>query len=350
MAKKSLNILRRILWWIVAILAIAVAAGGYLIYKNVFSPNVTVHKEPMYLCIPTNSTFADVMDILTKESLIKNVKSFEWTAREAKYADAVKPGRYLLKAGMSNKDLVRLLMSGKQTPVRLVFNNIRTKQELADRIGEQIEASSFTILNLLNDNDYIKSIGFNSYNVLSMFVPNTYELYWNTSADKFLQRMKKEYDKFWTPDKLLKARNMKFTPVQVSIMASIVQQESIKEDEKPTIAGVYMNRYHKNWKLEADPTLVYALGDFSVNRILNVYKTIDSPYNTYMYAGLPPGPICLPTISSINAVLNYVRHDYFYFCAKDDFSGYHAFAATYAQHQLNARRFQQALNRRGIKS
>jgi UPF0755 protein len=234
--------------------------------------------------------------------------------------------------------------------VRLVFNNIRTKQELADRIGEQIEASSFTILNLLNDNDYIKSIGFNSYNVLSMFVPNTYELYWNTSADKFLQRMKKEYDKFWTPDKLLKARNMKFTPVQVSIMASIVQQESIKEDEKPTIAGVYMNRYHKNWKLEADPTLVYALGDFSVNRILNVYKTIDSPYNTYMYAGLPPGPICLPTISSINAVLNYVRHDYFYFCAKDDFSGYHAFAATYAQHQLNARRFQQALNRRGIKS
>lgn len=350
MSKKTWSAFRRILWCIVVILAIAVVAGGYLVYKNVFTPNVTVHKEPMFLYIPTNSTFDDVTDILQKQSLIKDIKSFTWTAKEAKYDDAVRPGKYLLKPEMSNKDLVRLLKSGKQTPVKLVFNNIRTKDELAARISEQIEATPMTILNLLNDDDYVKKIGFTPDNVLSLFVPNTYEIYWNTSADKFIQRMKKEYDKFWTADKLLKAREIGLKPVQVSVMASIVQQESIKEDEKPLIAGVYMNRYKKNWKLEADPTLVYALGDFSINRVLNVYKTIDSPYNTYLHTGLPPGPICLPTISSINSVLNYVRHDYFYFCAKDDFSGYHAFAANYAQQQLNARRFQQALNRRGIKS
>jgi UPF0755 protein len=350
MSKKGWKTFRRILWWIVAVLAIVVTIGAYLIYKNVFTPNVSVRKEPTYLYIPTNSTFEDVVDIVKKQDLVRNEKSFIWTAKELKYDGAVKPGKYLLQPGMSNKDLIRLLKSGRQTPVKLVFNNIRIKQELADRIGEQIEATPFTILNLVNDDDYVKRLGFNSQDVLSMFIPNTYEMYWNTSADKFLQRMKKEYDKFWNADRLLKARKIGFTPVQVSIMASIVQQESIKEDEKPIIAGVYMNRYKKNWKLEADPTLVYALGNFNVNRILNVYKTIDSPYNTYLYTGLPPGPICLPTISSIDAVLNYVRHDYFYFCAKDDFSGYHAFAANYAQHQLNARRFQQALNRRGIKS
>jgi UPF0755 protein len=350
MSKKGLSTLRRVLWWIVGILAVIVIVGAFLVYKNVLAPNVTVQRDPMYVYIPTNSTFEDVVDILMKQSLLRKEKSFEWTAKEMKYVDNVKPGKYMLKPGMSNKELIRLLKSGKQTPVKLVFNNIRTKQELADRISEQIEATSLNIMNLLEDDDYIKNIGFNHNNVLSMFIPNTYEVWWNTSADKFIQRMKKEYDKFWTADRLAKARKIGLTTIQVSVLASIVQQESIKEDEKPTIAGVYMNRYKKNWKLEADPTLVYALGDFSVKRILNVYKAIDSPYNTYMYTGLPPGPICLPSISSINAVLNYGRHDYFYFCAKDDFSGYHAFAASYPQHQLNARRFQQALNRRGIKS
>jgi UPF0755 protein len=349
MAKKW-SLIRRIMWWIVAILAIVVSIGGFLLYKNFFAPNVTVHTGPMYIYIPTNSTFSDVVDILKKQDFLKNEKSFVWTAGEMKYIGNIKPGKYQLRPGMSNKDLVRLLKSGKQTPVRLVFNNIRTKDELAGRISEQIEATSLTILNLLNDDDYVKKLGFTPDNVLALFIPNTYEVYWNTSADKFLQRMKKEYDKFWTAERMNKAEEIGLKRIQVSVLASIVQQESIMEDEKPTIAGVYMNRLKKNWKLEADPTLVYALGDFTVNRILNVYKKIVSPYNTYMYTGLPPGPICLPTISSIDAVLNYVRHDYFYFCAKDDFSGYHAFAASYAQHLVNARRFQQALNRRGIKS
>jgi UPF0755 protein len=349
MARRRWSLIRRIMWWLVAILAVVVTIGSFFVYKNIFAPNVAVRTGPMYIYIPTNSTFADVVDILKKQDFLKNEKSFEWTAMEMKYVNNVKPGKYELKPGMSNKSLVRLLKSGRQTPVRLVFNNIRTKDELASRISEQIEATSMTILNLLNDDDYVKKLGFSSDNVLSMFIPNTYELYWNTSADKFLKRMKREYDKFWTADRMNKAQEIGLKRTQVSVLASIVQQESIKEDEKPTIAGVYMNRLKKNWKLEADPTLVYALGDFTVNRILNVYKKIVSPYNTYMYTGLPPGPICLPTITSIDAVLNYVRHDYFYFCAKDDFSGHHAFASSYAQHLVNARRFQKALNRRGIK-
>jgi UPF0755 protein len=251
---------------------------------------------------------------------------------------------------MSNKDVISLLRSGRQTPVNVIFNNIRTKEQLAEKIGEQIEAPAQSILNLLNDADYTKKLGFTPDNILAMFIPNTYELYWNTSADKFIRKMKKENDLFWTPTRLAKSKKIELTPIQISVIASIVQLESNKEDEKPVIAGVYINRFKKDWKLEADPTLVYALGDFTVNRVLNAYKEIDSPYNTYMYKGIPPGPICLPTISSLNAVLNYTNHTYMYFCAKEDFSGYHSFASTYEKHLENARRFQKALDRKGIRS
>ena len=234
--------------------------------------------------------------------------------------------------------------------MNVVFNNIRTRDQLAERISLQLEAKSHAILNLMNDEDYVHRFGMNSENILAMFIPNTYEFYWNTSADQFLQRMKKEYDKFWNADRIRKARSIGFKPSEVSVLASIVQQETNRDDEKNIIAGVYINRYKKGMKLEADPTLVYALGDFNVNRVLNVYKAIDSPYNTYKYAGLPPGPICLPTKTSIDAVLNYIHHNYIYFCAKEDFSGHHAFAATYSEHCVNAKRFQRALDRRGIKS
>jgi len=345
-------LLKRILWALAIALAVAVAAGGYFIYREFFSPNVHVpdRNKPSYLLIPTGSTFEDVVKIVSDQNLVVHLKSFEWTAKQLKYINAVKPGRYLIKPGMNNKDLITLLHSGRQTPVEVVFNNIRTKQELADRIGAQLEAKSFAILNLMNDEDYTRRIGFTPDNILSMFLPNTYEFYWNTSANTFLQKMKKEYDKYWTAEKKLKAKEDGLTQIQVSVIASIVQKETNREDEKNIVAGVYINRYKKGMKLEADPTLVYALGNFSITRVLSVYKQIDSPYNTYKYAGIPPGPICLPTQSSIDAVLNFTHHRYLYFCARDDFSGYHAFAVTYEQHQLNARRFQKALDRRGIKS
>ena len=349
MAKKGKLVLR-IMWIIVAVLAVAVSIGGYYVYTRLLKPNVLVEGKSNYLLIPTGSTFDDVVTLLDKQKMLVNEKSFAWTARQMKYVENVKPGRYLIKPKMSNKDLVSLLRSGKQAPVKVIFNNIRKKDELAERIGEQLEAKPYALLNLMNDEDYTRKLGFTPESVLSMFLPNTYEFYWNTSADQFLQRMKKEYNKFWTAARLQKAREIGFKPIEVSTLASIVQQETNVEDEKNLVAGVYINRIKKGMKLEADPTLVFALGDFTVKRVLNVYKEIDSPYNTYKYAGLPPGPICLPTQSSLNAVLNYSHHRYLYFCAKEDFSGRHAFAATYQQHLVNAIRFRKALDRRGIKS
>lgn len=335
----------------VALLLIAVAVMGGLIYKEIYSPNIVTGKQsPQYLYIPTGSTFENVVELLDQQHLLINEKSFRWTAGQMKYTRSVKPGRYQIRTRMSNKELVSLLRSGRQSPVNVVFNTIRTKEQLAERIGEQIEAKAPALLNLLNDPDYTRKMGFTPSNILALFIPNTYELYWNTSADQFIQRMRKEYEKFWTAARIEQARKTGYSPVEISVLASIVQQESNKSDEKPVIAGVYINRLKKQWKLEADPTLVYALGDFTINRVLSVYKEIDSPYNTYMYKGLPPGPICLPSAVSIDAVLNYQKHTYMYFCARDDFSGYHSFASTYEKHLLNARRFQKALDRRGIKS
>lgn len=329
----------------------ALCIVAYIFYVRIFVPNLRLTStESPYLYIPTGSDFEDVIQILGDRKLLTNEKSFRWMAERMKYVKAVKPGKYLLKAGMSNKDLVSLLRSGKQVPVKVTFNNIRLKEEFAEKVSGQIEASSQALLNLLNDDDYVSHFGFNPENVLCMFIPNTYEFYWNTSADQFLQRMKKEYDRFWEGSRSRKAQELEFTAVQVSILASIVQKETNVNDEKKIIAGVYINRMEKGWKLEADPTLVYALGDFTVNRVLAAFKQIVSPYNTYMFEGLPPGPICLPDISSLDAVLNYSRHNFMYFCAKEDFSGRHSFAVTYAQHLANARRFQKALDRRGIKS
>jgi len=350
MSKKKLRSIRRVMWIIVGILAIAVASGAFYIYRELFAPNVTIQNKPDFILIPTGSTFTDVVNVLNEKKLLINEKSFAWTSDQMKYTDNVKPGRYLIKPRMNNKELVSLLRSGKQTPVQVVFNNIRTKDQLSERISAQLEAKAYAINNLMDDSDYLRRFGFNPENILGMFIPNTYEFYWNTSADQFLQRMKTEYEKFWNADRLRKARLIGFKPVEVAVLASIVQQETNRDDEKNIIAGVYINRYHKGVKLEADPTLVYALGDFSINRVLNVYKAIDSPYNTYKYAGLPPGPICLPTKTSIDAVLNYTHHNFLFFCAKEDFSGHHSFASTYAQHCVNAKRFQRALDRRGIKS
>ena len=350
MSKKKLRAIRRIMWIFVLVLAVAVAGGGYYIYKELYEPNVSVTGKQEYIFVKTGAAFSDVVNELKEKNLLINEQSFVWTARQMKYMESVKPGRYLIKPNMNNKELIGMLRSGKQIPVKVVFNNIRTKEQLAERISSQLEAKSYALVNLMNDDDYLNRFGFTGENVLGMFIPDTYEMYWNTSAGQFLEKMSKEHDKFWNDERKNKALSIKLKPVEVSILASIVQQETNMDDEKSIIAGVYMNRIEKGMKLEADPTLVYALGDFTIRRVLNAFKSIDSRYNTYMYTGLPPGPICLPTKTSVDSVLNYRHHNYFYFCAKEDFSGHHAFASTYAQHLNNARRFQKALDRRGIKS
>ena len=246
---------------------------------------------------------------------------------------------------MTNLEAVKLLRSGAQTPLDITFNNVRLKEELAEKICSGIAADEDRFFALLQDTAVIRSYGFNQYTIVSMFIPNTYEVYWTISEKELLDRMKTEYDRFWNDERRAKAEKIGMTPEEVSTLASIVEAESKRIDEKPKIAGVYINRLEKGMALQADPTLVYAAGDFSIKRVLNKHKEIESPYNTYKYPGLPPGPINIPPISAIDAVLNFTSHNYLYFCAKEDFSGYHNFATNLTAHLNNARRYQNALNK-----
>jgi UPF0755 protein len=245
--------------------------------------------------------------------------------------------------------LVNLLRSGKQEPVRVTFQNIRSREELAGKISRQIEADSLSLLKLLRDPDYLKQFGVNPLNSFVLFIPNTYEFYWNTTAKGFLARMAREKTKFWNRTRIEKCQRSRFSVSQVVTLASIIEKETIKDKEKPIIAGVYVNRLTNGWPLQADPTIIYAWNDYTIKRVLNNHLKINSPYNTYLHNGLPPGPICLPSISSIDAVLDFRHHDYFYFCAKDDLSGYHVFAENLAEHNRNAKKYQAAIKKQGIR-
>ncbi len=328
------------------ILLIPLIIGGYMAYQVIYKANVwTGDKEQASIYIPTGSDFKDVKTILYKQGLIIHRKNFEWLAKRKEYPKFVKPGHYVLKNGMSNKELINLLRSGNQTPIRLIFNNIRTKENLAQRVSEQIQADSASIVKLLSDPAYLADMGLNQYTATTIFIPNTYQIFWTTTADDFIKRMKQEYEKFWNEERKAKADSLNMSIAEVITLASIVEKETQKNDEKKRIAGVYINRLKKKWYLQADPTLVYAIGDFSIKRVLNEHKEIDSPFNTYKNKGIPPGPICIPSISSIDAVLNYEKHRYLYFCANHDLSGYHVFARTYEQHIENAEKYRRALNK-----
>lgn len=340
---------RSILFMMITLIIIAGLVAGFLGYRMFYKPNVWLNgKDSMAINIKSGATWDDVKQMLYKNGTIIERESFEHMANLMKYPKLIKPGHYLITEKMSNRQLLNKLRSGKQDPVNLVFNNIRTKQELAGHIAEQIEADSVSILKKLEDNDFLKQYDYNSQDVMSMFIPNTYQVYWNISAEKFMDRMFKENQAFWNQKRMQRLTEIRLTKLQAYTLASIVEKESNKNDEKPDIAGVYINRLRDGWLLQADPTLVFALGDFSIKRVLNVYKTIDSPYNTYKYFGLPPGPICLPSIQSIDAVLNFREHKYMFFCAREDFSGYHNFAVTMYEHMLNAEKYQAALNQKGI--
>ena len=328
---------------IVVVVTFAIMAG-YQVYNAVMKPNVSVRNQKEFsLFIPTGADFGQVKDSLYGNDLIISRVSFEWWAERRDYPDHVKAGRYVLANGMSNRQLLNILNGGLQTPVKVTFNNMRDVAQLAGRISEQIEADSSEIVNYINDPATLAELGFTRQTVPALFLPNTYEFYWNTSAAQFVEKMKKEYDKYWNGERLEKAKEIALTPVQVSTLASIVDKETNKTDEMARIAGVYLNRLRNGWLLQADPTLVFAVGDFGLKRVLNIHKEVESPYNTYKYPGLPPGPICIPSLASINAVLNAEKHNYFYFCAKDDFSGYHVFAKTLTEHNRNAQRYRSKL-------
>jgi UPF0755 protein len=321
------------------------ALAFYLVF---YAPNTSVARKSA-LYIHTGSTYDDVLKTLETEGLLKSMFTFRFVAGRMNYAKHVKPGKYLLQSGMGNYKLLQMLRSGKQEPVILVFNNIRTKQEFASRISKQLEADSVSILSHLNDNTFMRTFGLNSEDALTLFIPNTYQLWWNTTTDDFFKRMALESRHFWDQERLDKAAAINLKPSQVVILASIVEKETNKNDEKPVVAGVYLNRLKKGMLLQADPTLVFAWNDFTIRRVLNVHKNINSPYNTYKFKGLPPGPIYLPDSKSIDAVLNYTHHNYIYFCAKEDFSGYHNFAVTPEAHHINAMKYQHALDARNIK-
>ncbi|NDK55059.1 endolytic transglycosylase MltG [Pontibacter fetidus] len=321
---------------------------SYYAYQIVYTDNVDTKDQATFVYIPTGATYEQAMDSIEATGVIIDPLSLRFMAKLMDYDQLVKPGRYELKDGMGNRQLIGKLRLGEQTPVKLTFTNIRLRSQLAEKLATEIEPSAEEIDALLTDPQYLEALDFDTTNVVSMFIPNTYEVFWTITAKELMERMKSEYDKFWTEERLEKAEKLNLTQQQVSTLASIVQAETIKNDEKPRVAGVYLNRLEKGMLLQADPTVVFAVGDFTIRRVLNVHLRHDSPYNTYRYKGLPPGPINLPNISSIDAVLNPEKHDYIYFCAKEDFSGYHSFATNVADHQANARRYQKALNERKI--
>ncbi len=341
------------MWKIVmiAVMLILVITGAVLFkfYQDIFSTNIDLGTEQTsYLYIPTNASQADVIKLLNEKGCLKDTASLEWVMEKKNYAKHIHPGRYELKSGICNNELVDLLRSGVQTPLNLTFNNTRTLEDFAGKIAFQIEADSLSILTLLSDKAKIKKYGFETHTILAMFIPNTYQVYWNMNAEKFTDKMFKEYSRYWNTERLKKAEDIGLSPIEVSTLASIVDEETIKKDEKKKVAGVYMNRYTRKIKLDADPTLKFALGDFTIRRVLNKHKKIDSPYNTYKYRGLPPGPIRQASISGIEAVLNYEKHKYYYFCASPEFNGYHIFAKSLREHNQNARKYQRALNQKGI--
>lgn len=334
--------------WILLSVLLIIVAGSAVAYK-VFGPNTGDMRKGEYLYIPTGASYMLVLDELVAGGYIDDVASFDILAKRANYPDMVKAGKFKIKKGTSNYDLIRQLRSGRQEPVKLVINKLRTKEDFIEIVSAHLEPDSTEISDILNDNIFLTTHGFDTNTAIAAVVPDTYEFYWNTSAEKVYTRLVEYYNRYWNEERKQQAFEKSLTPIQVITLASIVEEESNKNDERPTIASVYINRLKLNMALQADPTLKFAVNDFTIKRVLDIHKEHISPYNTYKNTGLPPGPICTPSKASIDAVLNAKETDYLYFCAREDFSGYHNFASNYNEHMKNARAYQKALNEAGIK-
>jgi UPF0755 protein len=337
-------------WILITMVLILVGISLIRFYLYVKQPNVTIPDEQRtYLYIPTGSDFSRVTDLLTSQGYLRNKASFEWLSRRKNYDRKVRPGRYRLREGMDNNELINLLRSGRQEPVKITIQNIRTPEDLAGRLGRILEPDSATFISAFRDPLFLRRYQLTPATLFVFFIPDTYEFFWDTSPEKFFTRMQREFDRFWSEPRKLKAAAIPLTVSEVVTLASIIEKETNKNDEKPVMAGVYLNRLRKKIPLQADPTVIFAWNDYSIRRVLTKHTTIESPYNTYLHTGLPPGPICIPSIASVEAVLNYQPGDYFYFCAREDLSGYHNFSATLAGHNRNARLYQEKLNELNIR-
>lgn len=340
---------------IITIVAVVLISGlliyGGILANQVFSKNTKFSENEIYVEIPTGSTYEDVKKIIAP--FVENMNRFEMVANKRSYPENVKPGRFLFTKGMNSYQLVKAMRSN--VPVKLAFNNQERLEDFAGRVSSQIEPDSLLLLKTFKDSIFLKENGFTEENVFVMFIPNTYEVYWNISAEKFRDKMIKEYHNFWNKERIAKAEKQGLTPVSATILASIVHKESVKKDERPRIAGVYLNRMRLEMPLQADPTVIYAIkkrdNDFHqvIKRVFYNDLFLNSPYNTYKVTGLPPGPIAMPDITALDAVLNPEKNDFIYFCASVERFGYHEFAATLPEHNLNAKKYSDWINGQGVK-
>lgn len=331
---------------IIAILVVIAIVLGWYVKRTVFKPIELAETTYVYI-YPTDS-YEEVSAQIKEKVTLPSDKIFDMISERMNYPQGVKTGRYAIKDGMTVPEIIRMLRAGRQSPTKLTFNNIRTKEDLSGRISEQLMLDSLSLLSALTDAHKVENLGFDSNTVVAMFIPNTYEVYWDTSVEKLLERMQREYNTFWNEDRNAKAKKIGLKPIEVSTLASIVEEEATYADEYAIVAGLYLNRLKRGQRLEADPTVKYAVGDFSLRRILYVHLEVESPYNTYRNEGLPPGPIRIPSIKGIDATLSPADHNYLFMVAKDDLSGRHSFSTTHAEHVRKAKKYQQALNERKI--
>lgn len=341
---------RNTLYIILALVAVLLSAALFKLYEDVLASNVNMQTPaPRYVYYSSTLSIDENFDRIEKSKVLKSADALRRLAKWLGYEEMIKPGRYELTDNTSNLKLLRLLVSGRQTPFDITFKYAEREQDLAAFWSKYLDIDSTQLTYIIQNSTYHDSLGLSKEQAVGIFIPNTYNFYWSTTSAQLVSRMIGEYRKFWNEDRLQKAQQLGLTQGEVITLASIVQKETHKSDEMPIIAGVYMNRIKRGMLLQADPTIIFAMNDKSIRRVAGAMLKVNSPYNTYLYKGLPPGPICIPHTKTIDAVLNMKQHNYLYFCAREDFSGYHNFAANFAQHQINARNYQRALNKRGIK-
>ncbi|WP_407557656.1 endolytic transglycosylase MltG [Winogradskyella sp. 4-2091] len=343
--------IKKILWAVALIGLVICGAFAYYVYNAMFAPNTKFNNETAYIEVPTDAKYAEVRSQL--EPLLEDIDAFDALAKQKQYITNIKAGRFAINKGMNNNDIINSIRS-KNLPIKIAFNNQHNLADLAGRISTQIEADSLSLITAMTDEAFLRKNGFNKATALGMYLPNSYEFFWNTSAETFRERMLKEYNRFWTADRKAKAKKLNLMPNEVITLASIVHEESKQANEQPRVAGVYLNRLRIKMALQADPTLKFAAYQLPkykntiIRRVLNIHKEIESPYNTYKYSGLPPGLIAMPDLSAVKAVLNPEKHSYLYFAADAKRIGYHKFAKTLGQHNNNAREYHQYLSSQGI--
>lgn len=343
--------MKKVIYIIIFALISIVGVGGIYSYKIFYEPNTLFNDEYVFIKIPTNSTENQLLDSLGKH--VKDLSKFSKAANYKEYFSNIKPGRYKLENGFNNNQIINSLRSNN-VPIKITYNNIETFDQLIKRISERIEADSLSLSNVFYEKKFLNDLGLDSESVFSLFIPNTYEFFWNTSAIQFRERVLKEFDRFWNDSRIEKSKKVNLNPIEVMTLASIVQKETPKVDERPTIAGVYLNRLERNMKLQADPTVVYTIKkrdgfDTKIRRVLYEDLRIKSPYNTYVYRGLPPAPIVTPDISAIEAVLNPQKHSFIYFVADVSNPGYHLFSRTNAEHNKKKRQYTNWLKKNRIR-